>query len=327
MSSPLKPSQLSLNSRASPFRRPGSPLPPRSPSALRPSSSHNSPFRSGEDGRPTTPSRLSPTKDNPFRRSAANDRPTTPNGRPVTPSEQPSLASPVTSPLLQRKTASPGPATSPPPAPAATEAPVLAPPRDPKYTRRPPLAKRQSTWRGNGPDPLAHIPPALLHSMRESFSVLDCENTGVVTAADVQEALSEVGMDNGPASVEPFFPAGAPSSLNLASYLTMMASLLQPLSREREILAAFEAFDDQDDGQIDVSELTEALLNTTPEAGQQRLTEKEIERIVEGFRGRRALGKKGKGGLGRGDVFRYKEFVGSVCGGGSAKEGGAEAAA
>ncbi|KAL1634660.1 hypothetical protein SLS58_010603 [Diplodia intermedia] len=147
--------------------------------------------------------------------------------------------------------------------------------------------------------------------MRESFSVLDRDNKGTISAPDVQDALSQVGLDNGPASITPYFE-GQSQSLNLSAYLNMMASLLAPLSRERELLSAFEAFDDQDDGQIDVAELRDALMNTAPEPGQERLTELEIERVVEGFRGRRALGKKGKGGLGRGDVFRYKEFVGSM---------------
>lgn len=155
--------------------------------------------------------------------------------------------------------------------------------------------------------------------MRESFSVLDRDNKGTISVPDVQEALAQVGLDNGPASITPYF-SGQPQSLNLAAYLNMMASLLAPMSREQELLSAFEAFDDQDDGQIDVAELIEALTNTAPEPGQQKLTEREIERVVEGFRGRRALAKNGKGGLGRGDVFRYKEFVGSVCGGGSAKD-------
>lgn len=185
------------------------------------------------------------------------------------------------------------------------------------------MLSRSVSYLGSS-DVLAHIPPSLLHNMRESFSVLDRDNKGTINAEDVQEALSQIGLDNGPAAIAPYF-ADTPNSLNLAAYLNMLASLLTPMSREHELLSAFEAFDDQDDGQIDVAELTEALLNTAPEPGQERLTEREVERVVEGFRGRRALGKMGKGGLGRGDVFRYKEFVGSVCGSGTGKDPNGEA--
>ncbi|EOD45248.1 putative calmodulin protein [Neofusicoccum parvum UCRNP2] len=348
--SSYRPSPLFANSnRASPFRRSGSKLDTQSPSALRgsPTASPAKP----SDNRPTTPSRLALAKDreSPFRRSTSSvrsngDGPTA-NGdesgygsAAETPERRPSLGSPF---LTTRKTTmSPDPPASPTRPPiqrnitsqtTTTETSTIRAPASPPVTRRaPPQPTPRSTsttvtFRG-GSDPLAHIPPALLHSMRESFSVLDRDNKGTVSAPDVQEALSQVGLDNGPAAISPYF-AGQPQSLNLAAYLNMMASLLAPMSREHELLSAFEAFDDQDDGQIDVAELTEALMNTAPEPGQSRLTEREIERVVEGFRGRRALGKKGKGGLGRGDVFRYKEFVGSVCGGGSGKDVNGDATA
>ncbi|EKG13979.1 Calcium-binding EF-hand [Macrophomina phaseolina MS6] len=336
--SPYRPSPLFANpNRASPFRRSGSKLDTQSPSALRgsPTASPNK----ASDNRPTTPSRLSPAKEreSPFRRStssirsngdapAANGEESGYGSSAETP-ERPSL---LGSPFLttRKTTVSPDPPTSPtrPPvqrnitsATMTTDTSTVKPPSLPPLARRaPPASASTPTPFRGGSDPLAHIPPALLHNMRESFSVLDRDNKGTISAPDVQEALSQVGLDGGPASIAPYF-SGQPQSLNLAAYLNMMASLLAPMSREQELLSAFEAFDDQDDGQIDVAELTEALMNIAPEPGQQRLTEREIERVIEGFRGRRALTKKGKGGLGRGDVFRYKEFVGSVCGGGSAK--------
>ncbi|KAK0658335.1 Myosin regulatory light chain 1 [Lasiodiplodia hormozganensis] len=343
-SSPFRTSNLFANSnRASPFRRPGSKLETNSPSALLSSPNASPPKPS--DVRPTTPSRLSPAKEreSPFRRSASTARSNngdgaganadeSGHGSAAETSDRPSLSSPF---LTTRKTTvSPGLPASPT-RPAAqrnitmtTDTSTVKPPPSPPVERRPqrPIPGSRAASYLGGSDPLAHIPPALLHSMRESFSVLDRDNKGSINAPDVQEALSQVGLDNGPASIAPYFD-GQPQSLNLAAYLNMMASLLAPMSREQELLSAFEAFDDQDDGQIDVAELTEALMDTAPEPGRDRLTEREIERVVEGFRGRRALGKKGKGGLGRGDVFRYKEFVGSVCGGGSAKDANGEAAA
>jgi len=51
---------------------------------------------------------------------------------------------------------------------------------------------------------------------------------------------------------------------------------------------------------------------------KKRLTEREIEKVVEGFSSRRAFGKgsRNMGGAGRGEVFRYGEFMASVNGGG-----------
>jgi hypothetical protein len=87
------------------------------------------------------------------------------------------------------------------------------------------------------------------------------------------------------------------------------------------MLSAFSAFDEDDSGQIDVKELRDALLHTAPEPGEKPLTEREIDRVMGGFMGRRAFGKQQMGGMGkRGEVFRYQEFVGSLAGGSAEEE-------
>ena len=70
-----------------------------------------------------------------------------------------------------------------------------------------------------------------------------------------------------------------------------------------------------------------ALLHAQSDSGA-RLTGSDVDSVVEGFRGRRALAKGmfGKEPTKRGDVFRYKEFLGSLAGvekdgqGGKARE-------
>ena len=158
--------------------------------------------------------------------------------------------------------------------------------------------------------------------MRESFSVLDRSNTGAITAADVADMLSQLGLDSSPSSLSSYFPSS--QTTNLATYLHTLSALLAPLSQPSELNAAFAAFDDDDSGQIDLVELKDALLHTVPEAGEKRLTEREIERVVEGFSGRRAFGKgsRNMSGAGRGEVFRYGEFMASVNGGGLGGENG-----
>ena len=78
------------------------------------------------------------------------------------------------------------------------------------------------------------------------------------------------------------------------------------------------AFDDDDSGQIDVAELRDALLHTSPDEGEQPLTEREIDEVLSGFTGRRVFGgkpSKTTGAVKRGEVFRYQEFVTGVMGG------------
>ncbi|KAF2632882.1 EF-hand [Macroventuria anomochaeta] len=183
---------------------------------------------------------------------------------------------------------------------------------------RPPMIRQTTN------DALSKLPPPLLHSMRESFSVMDRDDDGHVNAADVADMLSQLGLSATPSTLATYFNGA--QSINLATYLNTLSDLLGGLSRPNELSAAFEAFDDGDDGQIDLAELKDALLHTAPDAGEHRLTEREIDMVVEGFSGRRAFGKGGKG-LGRGEVFRYQEFMASLTGGGGGENGAAPAPA
>ncbi|KAL2421063.1 hypothetical protein ABEF91_007995 [Exophiala dermatitidis] len=173
-------------------------------------------------------------------------------------------------------------------------------------------------------DNLSKLPPQLLHNMREAFSVLDANSTGTIDAASVAETLQSLGLHE--TNLAQFFPAGQPQQLSLPQYLSQLANLLAGLSPQQELLNAFSAFDDDDSGQIDVAELRTALLNTAPDPGERPLTQKDIDRAMEGFTGRRILGKNvigiaGVRGLNTpapkrgGDVFRYNEFVANLTGG------------
>lgn len=166
--------------------------------------------------------------------------------------------------------------------------------------------------------------------MRESFAVLDRSNTGTVTSADVSDTLTQLGLDSSPSSLAAFFPSSsggvsstAGGGINLATYLNSIASSLAPLSDPNELLAAFSAFDDDDSGQIAVDELRDALLHTAPEAGERRLTERDIDAVVDGFSGRRAFSRSqvGKASMAKDEVFRYREFVAGINGGGPAAGG------
>lgn len=88
------------------------------------------------------------------------------------------------------------------------------------------------------------------------------------------------------------------------------------MSTFQELLNALAAFDDDDNGQIDVAELRDALLHTAPEEGETPLTAQQIEEVFSGFTGRKAFGGRGpKSGMSkRGEVFQYHDFVRSVVG-------------
>ena len=137
------------------------------------------------------------------------------------------------------------------------------------------------------------------------------------------------GLPSNPPDITPFFPPSAPQTMTLAVYLNTLAVSLAALSPSSELLSAFSAFDEDDSGQIDVAELRDALLHTAPEPGDKALTAHEVDKVMNGFTGRRAFTSKTKsnGGLGggankRGEVFKYQDFVNSVAGNGGTDRAG-----
>jgi Ca2+-binding EF-hand superfamily protein len=163
--------------------------------------------------------------------------------------------------------------------------------------------------------------------MRESFSVLDRNNSGSISPQDVSQALSDLGLDSSSSTLSTYFAPGA-GNLNLGSYLSTMTRDFLKLDRREQLVAAFSAFDADDSGQIGVAELRDALLSTFPtdSEGGRSLSAGEIDMVLEGFTGKRVL-KKGEvhvngGGLGRGgEVFRYGDWMSGIYGTG--KEGAA----
>jgi hypothetical protein len=131
-------------------------------------------------------------------------------------------------------------------------------------------------------------------------------------------AHRETGLSANTSDVTAFFPPSSAQTVTLPAYLNSLAGLLASLSPSSELLSAFSAFDEDDSGQADLAELRDALLHTAPELGEKPLSEREIDRVMSGFTGRRAFGKHTGGGMGkRGEVFKYQEFVASVQGGAS----------
>lgn len=184
---------------------------------------------------------------------------------------------------------------------------------------------------------LSKLQPAQVRELREGFQTLDRDSDGQVGREDVAEMLTQLGelaqetpsaldanrsqgLSANPSDITAFFPPSTPQTVTLPAYLNSLAGLLASLSPASELLSAFSAFDEDDSGQVDLAELRDALLHTAPEPGEKPLTEREIDKVMNGFTGRRAFGKHtgGGGGMGkRGEVFKYQEFVASVAGGAS----------
>ena len=125
----------------------------------------------------------------------------------------------------------------------------------------------------------------------------------------------EIGQDSSLSTISQFFSTSGAQTMNFPTFLNILSNLLAPISSRQELLNALAAFDDDDSGQIDVTTLREALLNTPPEPGVNPLTEREVDAVLNGFTGRRAFGgRTAKTSGNRGEIFRYHEFINGIMG-------------
>ncbi|KAM0263043.1 hypothetical protein ACHAQJ_001422 [Trichoderma viride] len=175
-----------------------------------------------------------------------------------------------------------------------------------------------------GSNALSQLQPTQVRTLRDGFQILDRDCDGVVNREDVADMLGQLGLPSGSSDIGRFFPPSKPQTITLAAFLNSLAESLALLSPNTELLSAFSAFDEDDSGQIDWAELRDALLNTPPEAGQSALSTAEVDKVVEGFTGRRAFNRNMNAHLSarRGDVFKYQEFVHSIMGSNGGSEGG-----
>ncbi|RDW71137.1 hypothetical protein BP6252_07700 [Coleophoma cylindrospora] len=260
----------------------------------------NSPFRRPE----------SPASPSPLRQSTPNPSPTKQPAANVTPSRLAQNTTPTSgnnswtprghSPVPKEPERSPGRASS----------------GSPKFGGMLPGSRAAPS--ASDMNALGKLQPAQVRELREGFQVLDRDSDGQVGREDVADMLNQLGLPSGSSDLSLFFPPGSSQTIPLPTFLNSIANLLASLSPSSELLSAFSAFDDDDSGQIDLVELRDALLHTAPEPGETPLTDREVDRVMSGFTGRRAFSKHSVGSVGkRGEVFKYQEFVASVAGGAS----------
>ncbi|KAF3901679.1 Calmodulin [Orbilia brochopaga] len=155
------------------------------------------------------------------------------------------------------------------------------------------------------PNAMNQLTQPQIQELRESFQVLDKDGDGVISKDDLAAMLNSLGQEPTPTLLTTYF-SNVPAPFNLASYLTTLTTHLSALSPRDDILAAFAAFDDNDDGVINLDLLKEALAD-------MGMREDEVEKACRGWTNKKGLGMGG-------DKFRYREFVDTVCGKAEAQE-------
>ncbi|KAJ1657337.1 Myosin regulatory light polypeptide 9 [Dispira simplex] len=105
---------------------------------------------------------------------------------------------------------------------------------------------------------------------KEAFSMFDHDADGFVDKEDLKDMLHSLGQAPTEQYVESMVNEAA-GPINFTMFLTLMAEKLSSTDPEQDIRMAFECFDDDGSGLINVNELREAMASLG-----DRMTEAEV---------------------------------------------------
>ncbi|BGP47017.1 hypothetical protein JCM10450v2_002869 [Rhodotorula kratochvilovae] len=99
---------------------------------------------------------------------------------------------------------------------------------------------------------------AQVQTFKEAFSLIDQDNDGVISEADLRGLLNSLA-----------------GQLNFTSFVTLMASHLSALDPESEMLEAFACFDEDNSGYCDAGEVREWL-----KSSGDRMSDEEVDKLL-----------------------------------------------
>lgn len=144
--------------------------------------------------------------------------------------------------------------------------------------------------------PFALTDPKQVQEFKEAFAMIDEDQDGKISAQDLSSTLASLGMDHSDTTVNNMLKSaraqGRPIGIPLPTWLSLWSEKMGITDEEKEILGAFECFDDDDEGRVKISDLREALETTG-----DRMSRDQVDQLIRG----RFMDNEG--------YFRYRDFT------------------
>ncbi|GAA5908049.1 hypothetical protein JCM6882_000211 [Rhodosporidiobolus microsporus] len=127
--------------------------------------------------------------------------------------------------------------------------------------------------------------PAQVQTFREAFSLIDQDNDGLISEADLKGLLESLGQSPSPAHLQSLLssiPSTQPSGqkgISFTSFVTLFSQHLSSLSPEADLLEAFASFDEGNTGFVKEREVRE-WLGRSVGGGEAGMGEEEISRFL-----------------------------------------------
>jgi len=150
------------------------------------------------------------------------------------------------------------------------------------------MKKKKRTIRQNS-NIFAMFNQQQLAEFNAAFSIIDHDQDGFIDPSDLKDVLASLGQFPSDAHIEAMV-SEAPGAINFTMFLTLFGEKMSGTDPESDILGAFECFDEDGSGWIQVDTMREFLTSMG-----DRFSDEEVDILFKS----RAV---------KGEMFNYREF-------------------
>lgn len=104
------------------------------------------------------------------------------------------------------------------------------------------------------------IEPALLAQYRDAFKLFDKNEDGVIDFNEFQEVTKSIGMESKPESIKLIIDTiGSDNKVSFNQFLDVMTGRMKNMDTKKDVLKAFQVFDEKKDGTVRAGQLKHLL--------------------------------------------------------------------
>jgi len=104
------------------------------------------------------------------------------------------------------------------------------------------------------------VDPALLAQYRDAFKLFDKNEDGVIDFNEFQEVTKSIGMESKPESIKLIIDTiGLDNKVTFNQFLDVMTGRMKNMDTKKDVLRAFQVFDEKKDGTVRAGQLKHLL--------------------------------------------------------------------
>jgi len=104
------------------------------------------------------------------------------------------------------------------------------------------------------------VDPAQMAQYRDAFKLFDKNNDEVIDFKEFEEVTKSIGMDSKPESIKLIIDTiGADNKITFKQFVDVMTGKMKNMDTKKDVLRAFQTFDEKKDGTVRSGQLTQLL--------------------------------------------------------------------